>query len=138
MPGSVESIARQLAIGLSSIGQLVSVPQGPGALLAMLGWSLPAGTTDIGLAALDLSDLATQVLSFDASVSAGSGGASGDLQYAKILEALGQALSAVESLSGGFSAPADYLSATQLESQFLPRLFDFLVSTTLASAGGGW
>ena len=134
MPGSVESIARQLAIGLSSIGQLVSVPQGPGALLAMLGWSLPAGTTDIGLAALDLSDLATQVLSFDASVSAGSGGASGDLQYAKILEALGQALSAVESLSGGFSAPADYLSATQLESQFLPRLFDFLVSTTLASA----
>jgi uncharacterized protein DUF6603 len=136
MPSSLQSLARQLAIGVATVGQIVSIPQGARTLLRVLGWDTPPGVDDIGLAALDIGDLATKLLDLDVAISAsgGSGGVAIDLQYAEIFTDLIKTLSDLRALGAGFSAPADYLSKTNIENEFLPRLFDLLVATQVSAA----
>lgn len=136
MPTSVQLIGRGLASGVAVVSTIVSAPQGPAALLRVLGWDTPPGAPDIGLANFSAGDLADKLASLNiaASGSAGSGGVSLDIHYAEVFTSLTNALTSLHGLSAGFTAPADYLNKTQIQSHFLPRLFDFLVATQLAAA----
>ena len=107
MPSSLQGLARQLAIGVASVGQIVSISQGARTLLRVLGWDTPPGVDDIGLAALDIGDLATKLLDLDVAISAngGSGGVAIDAQYAEIFADLIKTLADLRNLGASFSAP---------------------------------
>src|SRR5262249_22084768 len=58
MASTLDRIAKDVGHLLKVVGAITGVPEGPKQLLATLGWDLPPGVNDIGLAAVDLESVA--------------------------------------------------------------------------------
>jgi hypothetical protein len=127
MPSSLDLAIHRIGSALSDIGDTLSRPDGPGELLALLGWDLPPGAADIGLAALDFTDLVTAVENLDASITLGTSGAELDGAYLQVGTALVTFIQGVDAVVSGFAAAGDYLAQTDIVDQFVPRLLDFIV-----------
>src|SRR6266545_1016267 len=126
MATTLEAATEQLARALILVDDLLSDPRrGPRRLLGLLGWDLPPGVDDIGLAALDLSSVIDRITTLDAILAEGT---ATDIQvtaaYAGVLTAVATALTNLGNLAAGFSASSDYLQATDIQNQFFPRLLD--------------
>jgi hypothetical protein len=123
-----------VATVLTAVGTVVKVPDGPRTLLRSLGWDLPPGVDDIGLAALDLGDVGRRIsawteLATDPEADEGDEAAA----LAELALSVGHAI--VDLSEVELTAPQDYLDRTGIVDEFLPRLLELhlLQSAALAS-----
>jgi hypothetical protein len=122
-----------VAIPLTAVGTISSLADGPRKLLGVLGWSLPPGVDDIGLAGLSIGavgDRLTAWVELTSDPEADEGATAATL--AELAIAVGEVvvdLSRVE-----LSAPQDYLDRTGIVDEFLPRLLDLYLLQSLAVA----
>ncbi len=131
MPSSVDLAIQRIGAVLTGVADSLSRPDGPAELLGLLGWTLPAGVDDIGLAALDLSGVVSAIQSLDAAITAGTTGLDLDVGYAQVAVEVGHFLQGIDAVVGDFAALGDYLTTTDIGNQFLPRLLDFIVIEAL-------
>lgn len=140
MPSSLDLAIQEIGTALADVAAIVDRPDGPADLLALLGWDLPADAQDIGLAALDFTDLVTAVENVQASISVGTTGLELDAAYAQVGVALASFLQGIDQVVNGFAASGNYLAQTGIAQQFIPRLLDYCViqalqTTTLLPLG---
>ena len=134
MASTIDRLAHDVGHLLKVVGAITGAQDGPRKLLASLGWDLPPGVADIGLAAVDFSSL---VHSLDRLEEASSTDASDEVlaeRFAELLVELDQAFTHVRAVIAGLSATGDYLDKTQIKSQFLPRLTDLLTASRIGAA----
>ncbi len=94
---------------------LLERPDGPADLLALLGWDLPPGVDDIGLAALDLSDLVSAVENLESTIDRRHHRAPRSTPpIVQVGVALASFLQGIDAVVTGFSATGDYLTKTEL------------------------
>jgi len=109
------------------------------AFLKLLGWDLPPGLDDIGLAALNLSDFFTKL---DAVLGASDAEWDDDLAMAGRIADLALAIEALtrqihdlaQTLPAKLASFGDYVDRTQIHKELPRRLFDFLAANFLAQA----
>ena len=109
------------------------------AFLKLLGWDLPPGLDDIGLAALNLSDFLTKL---DAVLGASDTEWNDDLAMAGRIADLALAIEALtqqihqlaQTLPARLASFGDYVERTQIHKELPRRLFDFLAANFLAQA----
>jgi hypothetical protein len=125
-------LVTQVSRALEPLGSAVASPAQASQFLATLGWDLPPGVSDIGLAGTDLTALMNAALTLARSTDAEW--AEPTLiagRVANVVLKLGQVTHAVTSVMDGLGSlaglPADYLAKTQLDTELLPRLLDFLI-----------
>ena len=133
MPSTLYLIAEKVARGLKLVDSLLQGSDGPKNLLGEMGWDLPSGVNDIGLHSLDFSDLLEKLAALDASIAAGESGVQLSGNYVALFSSLTTTLKNLVGIVGGFSAPGDYLSKSDIPNQFLTRLFDFMFVEMLKS-----
>jgi hypothetical protein len=127
MPSSVDLAIQRVGALLSDIGGTLARPDGPAELLALLGWDLPPGAADVGLAALDFTALVSAVENLDAAISIGTSGLELDADYAHVGVELVTFINGIDAVVTGFSAAGDYLTKTDIVNQFAVRLLDLIV-----------
>lgn len=135
MPSTLDRGGELLATAVRALGDVSGNVEAARQLLALLGWDLPPGVRDIGLAQLDVTTVAVRL---DELVALrGQEGAS-DLDiaaaYGEVVVALAQALNDLAGIAGGFQATPQYLQATGIVDEFFPRLADALVLQLVGSA----
>ena len=117
------------------VNHALADPRGGRALLGRLGWDVPPGSEDIGLAALDLSGVVTAVTSLDVVRATGT---ASDTELAsavaEVIFAVADALITLRQLPTAFDADNDYLEATRIVDEFLPRLADLALIASVMSA----
>ncbi len=109
------------------------------AFLKLLGWDLPPGLDDIGLAALNLGDFLTKL---DAVIGASDAEWNDDLAMAGRIADLALAIEALtrqihdlaQTLPARLASFGDYVDRTQIHKELPRRLFDFLAANFLAQA----
>jgi len=131
MPSSLDLAINQIGAALADVAAILDRPDGPADLLALLGWDLPAGAQDIGLAALDFSDLVTAVENLDVLIDVGTSGLELDAGYAQVGVVLASFLQGIDAVVNGFTADGDYLAQAGVVAQFVPRLLDYCVVQAL-------
>jgi hypothetical protein len=119
------SVERTLAAGLgamlAAVSAAVRLPDGPRKLLAALGWDLPPGVDDIGLAALDLGAVGDRLTAWARLAAAESPSTEDELvAVAELAEALGAAVLDLSHVH--LVAPQEYLDRAGIVDAFLPRL----------------
>jgi len=131
------SVERTLLAGvatvLSAAGSVGKVPDGPRTLLRSLGWDLPPGVDDIGLAALDLGDVGQRLTAWT-ELSADPEADEGDEAAALAELALSVGRAIVDLSEVELSAPQDYLDKTGIVDEFLPRLLELYLLQSAAVA----
>ena len=131
------SVERTLLAGvatvLSAAGAVGKVPDGPRTLLRSLGWDLPPGVDDIGLAALDLGDVGQRLTAWT-ELSADPEADEGDEAAALAELALSVGRAIVDLSEVELSAPQDYLDKTGIVDEFLPRLLELYLLQSAAVA----
>jgi hypothetical protein len=118
---------------LRLLGSLVSTDGGPRVMLRSLGWDLPPGVEDIGLAAIDLTALSAKIDKLEEALSTGVSGLELDARFADVVVELEQAFVHLRAAVAGLSAIGDYLDKTQIKSELLPRLQSLMVTARLGS-----
>ena len=109
------------------------------AFLKLLGWELPPGLDDIGLATIDLGNFLTTL---DAVIGASDADWNDDLAMAGRIANLALAIEALtrqihdlaQTLPAKLSSFGDYVDRTQIHKELPRRLFDFLVANYVAQA----
>src|SRR6266700_5715342 len=128
MTTSVEHIGEHLARAFRLLDRVSGDVQAARQLLALLGWDLPPGVDDIGLTLLDVSVLGSKL---DDLVEVRSQENVSELDLAEavaaVIAALADTIDSVEHMIEAFEATPDYLDATHIVDEFLPRLTDLLV-----------
>ena len=137
MANSVHQLTQTVGEVLSKLDGLIQITSGTSALVNALGWELPPGVDDIGLTAIDFTDLVQKLEVVAQSTS--------DEQQDEILMAsrtaeLGLAIGVVtddltelaDSLSTVFSGFGDYLDRTNIHKELPRRLLDLLLIKQLS------
>jgi hypothetical protein len=122
-----------IAAVLTAAGSIAKLADGPRVLLAKLGWDLPRGVDDIGLASLDMARVGERLASWSALEA--DPNASGDdraLALAELAEAVIEVLADLGDLR--LQAPQEYLDRTRIKDDFLIRLFDLYLIQAAAVA----
>lgn len=122
-----------IAAVLTAAGTIAKLADGPRVLLAKLGWDLPAGVDDIGLAGLDMARVGDRLTAWTALEA--DPNASGDdraLALAELAAAVIEVLADLGDLR--LQAPQDYLDRTGIKHEFLTRLFDLYLIQAAAVA----
>lgn len=131
---SLERAGELLASVLRALDEVSGDVESARVLLALLGWDLPPGVRDIGLAQLDVSAVAARL---DELVELRSQEEPSDVDVAaavgEVLVALGTALDDLAGIAASFQAPQSYLQATDIVDEFFPRLADVLVIQLVGS-----
>ena len=131
------SAERTLLAGIASVltvaGSIAKVVDGPRVLLAKLGWDLPRGVDDIGLASLDMARVGTRLTTWT-TLEADPEASTDDraVALAELAEAVVQVLADLSDLR--IQAPQDYLDRTGIKDEFLTRLFDLYLIQSAAVA----
>jgi hypothetical protein len=131
---TLDRLAQEAGRLLGFVGTLATADRGPRNLLGALGWDLPPGAADLGLAATDVTRLISVVQDLDQAIAAGTSGLELDVKYATVLVELGDALTHLRGAVAGFQAAQAYLDATHIKSEFLPRLNALMAASRLAGA----
>ncbi|OXM69768.1 DUF6603 domain-containing protein [Amycolatopsis vastitatis] len=129
MSSTLDRAVEQLARAFALLDDHLAA--GPGRLLPLLGWELPPGVSDIGLAAIDLSALrdkfqvlqTIKVSGTDVQVSAA---------FADLTVSVADTLAQLRRVATNLSATPDYLAKTNIVNEFFPRLLDFVVMQAVA------
>ena len=135
MASTLDHAAEQLARAACLLEGVSGNVQGAANWLALLGWDLPPGVADIGLARIDVS---TVVIRLGELTALRGDESASDLEIAaafgEVAIALGTALDQLATLADGFEATPDYLTATHIVDEFFPRLADLLVIQLVGAA----
>ena len=138
MPSTTDRISEHIARVVGDLGQVSGDVNAARQLLAMLGWGLPPGVDDIGLAALDVSQLASRL---DTLTELRSREDATDLELtlavAAVIDALITAYEGIQLLAGSLQATPQYLSATRIADEFFPRLADLVTIHAIGSVVPG-
>jgi hypothetical protein len=135
MATTIERASEQLADVASSLGRVSGDVRIAKQLLALLGWDLPPGVKDIGLAQLDFTTVAARL---DDLITVRSREDASDLELAaafgEVVGALAETFAHIEDIARLLQASPEYLAATDIVDQFFPRLADVLVIEAIRSA----
>ena len=131
------SVERTLLAGLATVltatGALGRMPDGPRTLLGSLGWDLPPGVDDIGLATLDIGDVGQRLTAWN-DLAADPEADEGDEAAALAELALSVGRAIVDLSEVELTAPQDYLDRTGIVDDFLPRLVELYLVQSAALA----
>ena len=111
------------------------MPDGPRTLLGSLGWDLPPGVDDIGLATLDIGDVGQRLTAWN-DLAADPEADEGDEAAALAELALSVGRAIVDLSEVELTAPQDYLDRTGIVDEFLPRLVELYLLQSAASPPG--
>src|SRR5690242_5521844 len=112
------SVEQTLLAGIASVltvvGSIAKVANGPRVLLAKLGWDLPEGVDDVGLAGLDMARVGDRLTKW-ATLEADPEASTDDkvLALAELAEAVVEVLAELGDLR--LEAPQDYLDRTGIK-----------------------
>src|SRR4029079_12843020 len=128
---SVRQLTKSIGDVLSKLDALVKLTDGTSAFVNALGWGLPPGVDDIGLAALDLSDLLQKL---KAVANSSSEEQKDEILMARRVAELGLAIGTTadhitelaDSLSALFGGFGDYLDRTNIHKELPRRMLDLL------------
>jgi hypothetical protein len=134
MPSTLDQFSHEAGRVLKVFASLVSTDGGPGALLRSLGWDLPPGATDVGLAAADFSAFITTLDSLEDAINSGADDVTIAGKFGELFLELQPAIVHLREAIAGLSATGDYLDKTQIKSEFLDRLIGMLVASRIGSA----
>lgn len=119
---------------LTIAGSIAKFTDGPRLLLAKLGWDLPPGVEDIGLAGLDMERVGVQLTKWsDLARDPVAAAEDQALALAQLADAVFDVIDELRDLR--LEAPQEYLDRTRIKDEFLTRLFDLYLiqSTAIAS-----
>ncbi|MBV9391704.1 MAG: hypothetical protein JOY96_07425, partial [Verrucomicrobia bacterium] len=133
MPSTLDRLSYEAGQLLRFLGTLASAKTGPAALLRSLGWDLPPGAQDLGLAALDFATLAQALEALDQAASDQGSDAVLAAQFAEILLELQRAITHLRATITGLSATGDYLDKTQIKTQIFGRLSSLLIASRVGA-----
>src|SRR5262245_3900378 len=134
MATTIDRLAHDVGQLLKFVGAIAGADEGPEALLASLGWDLPPGVRDIGLASVDFSSLSATLDRLQEAISTDADSAVIAAQFAQLLVEVDHAFTHLRAVVAGLSAAGDYLDQTQIKSEFLPRLTDLLATSRIGAA----
>ncbi len=132
MPSSLDNAIERIGNSLKVVHKQMIGDSGPATLLGNLGWQVPPGGGDIGLAALDLGALVDAIETLNVGISAGAGGVTLAGDYAALFEEVTKIFGALDGIASGFAAGGDYLAKTDIKNQFVDRLLDYVVVQALS------
>ena len=92
------------------VGAITGAPEGPKQLLAALGWDLPPGVNDIGLAAVDLRAVVDSVERLQQALDTNAGNEVVGARAAELLVEIERAFTHIRAVIAGMSAADDYLT----------------------------
>ena len=128
MSSTIDRAAEHVGRGLAGLESVSGDVRAAKQLLALLGWDLPPGVTDIGLAQLDVSTVVTRLEDLTAlRAEPTTSDVDVAVAVAEVVAALADTFSHVDSLVASFQATPQYLSATDIAGQFFGRLLDTVV-----------
>src|SRR5258708_27119290 len=104
MPSTLDRLGYEAGQLLKIIGTLASVDGGPAATLRSVGWDLPPGAKDIGLAAMDVSTLVQKLETLEQSLGGGASDAVLAAQFAEVMLEIQKAITNVRGAIAGLSA----------------------------------
>ncbi|MFY4727783.1 DUF6603 domain-containing protein, partial [Nitrospira sp. BLG_2] len=119
---------------LTIAGSIAKFTDGPRLLLAKLGWDLPPGVEDIGLAGLDMERVGVQLTKWsDLARDPVAAAEDQALALAQLADAVFDVIGELRHLR--LEAPQEYLDRSRIKDEFLTRLFDLYLiqSTAIAS-----
>jgi hypothetical protein len=134
---TLDTLFRALSQLLVNLRDNTTSPRAITTLVNEIGFEMPPGGSDFGLAAIDLATLlakAKAVLDLEAKIDAGEGGLSLQLDaaYVDLIPVVASTLAALKNLPAALAAlPPAYLGATNIETVFVPRVLSALVSRYL-------
>ena len=133
MASTLDRIAYEAGRILKFVAGMLAQDGGPRTFVNSLGWELPPGVDDLGLAALDLTAVVTKFDALDEAVTTDADELTVAAKFADLLDEVIRTVQAVRSAVGGFQATGDYLDKTRIKSEFLPRLNGLMVSSRLSA-----
>ncbi|HKR86506.1 MAG TPA: hypothetical protein VJS37_20260, partial [Terriglobales bacterium] len=118
---------------LTAAGSIAKVTGGPRVFLAKLGWDLPQGVDDIGLAGLNFDRVGTKLIEWLTVVEdPQKSNEDKALVTAELADAVIKALLDLRDLH--IQAPQDYIDKSKIKDEFLTRLFDLYLIQSSAIA----
>jgi hypothetical protein len=134
MATTIERTVERFGGALAAIGSVGKSAKAARQMLALLGWDLPPGATEIGLAGLDvalvasrLDDLSTLRSQPDVS------DADLAIAIAGVVDAVVRSVDDIHALVDSFQATPDYLTKTRIREEFFDRLAGMLVIHAMGS-----
>ncbi len=134
MPSTLEQLSYEAGRFLKFLAAVTSADGGPAKVLGSLGWDLPAGVQDVGLAALDFTALVQKLESLDNAINSGADDATIAAGFAEVFLEVQNALVHLRGVAAGLSAAGDYLDKTQIKRDFLGRLNSLLIVSRISGA----
>jgi hypothetical protein len=133
MSSTLDRLGYEAGRLLKVFAAVTSAEGGPGGLLRSVGWDLPPGVKDVGLAAVDLSALGQTLDSLEEAMSSGASGIIVDEKFAELFIEFQHALTHLRAAVAGLNAAGDYLDKTQIKNELLPRLSGLLAAARLGA-----
>ena len=133
MASTLDRIAHEAGRLLKLVAALLAQDDGPRNFVGSLGWELPPGTDDLGLAALDLTAAVKKLEALEEAQSANADDGVIAARFADLLDEVIHAVSALRGTVEGFSATGDYLDKTHIKEEFLTRLSGLATASRLSS-----
>jgi hypothetical protein len=133
MASTLDRLGYEAGQLLKIIGALASANGGPAATLRSVGWDLPPGGKDLGLAAIDVSTLVQKLETLEQSLNSGASDAVLAAQFAEVLLEVQRAIANVRGAIAGLSAAGDYLDKTQIKSEILGRLTSLMIASRVGA-----
>ena len=137
MADTIRTFSEQLGKLLERLGATIRPVKQTEKLLNTLGWSLPPGLDDIGLAALDFSEVITRLRTLlDSSKAEREDEVLMAQRVSELTIALANAVSSVRQfatdLPTSITGFDDYISRSRIDKELPKRMFDFWVMTSMA------
>ena len=133
MASTLDRIAHEAGQLLKFVAAALAEDGGPRTFIGALGWELPPGVDDLGLAALDLTAVVRKFEALEEAQSTNADDAVVAAKFADLLDEVIRTVSALRATVAGFSATGDYLDKTRIKSEFLPRLSSLMTSSQLST-----
>ncbi len=133
MASTLDRIAHEAGQLLKFVAAALAEDGGPRTFIGALGWELPPGVDDLGLAALDLTAVVRKFEALEEAQSTNADDAVVAAKFADLLDEVIRTASALRATVAGFSATGDYLDKTRIKSEFLPRLSSLMTSSQLST-----
>ncbi|MFY9556603.1 MAG: DUF6603 domain-containing protein, partial [Blastocatellia bacterium] len=134
MASTLDRITKDVGQLLKVVGAITGAPEGPKQLLATLGWDLPPGVNDIGLASVDLQSVVQSAERLQQAFDTNAGNEVIAARAAELLVEIDHAFTHLRAVIAGLSAADDYLTQTQIKSELLPRMTDLFAASRIAGA----
>ena len=132
MASTLDRIAHEAGRLLKFVAAVLAQDEGPRKFVGSLGWELPPGVDDLGLAALDLTAVVKKFEALEEAQSTNADDGVIAARFADLLDEVIRTFSALRTTVAGFSATGDYLDKTLHQERVLPRLSGLMTSSRLS------